>query len=82
MILDVLRLEEENKSLKGHSSAKGKSGLGVAGDAGEIAKLKRQLEAKDRDLETMKKQTEGLSREYNRMGDEVSGSDGTPKKQK
>ena len=35
---------------------------------------------KDRDIETLKKQAQGLSNEYNRLGDQVSGSDNTPKK--
>lgn len=82
MILDVLRLEEEVKSLRGEStgSKKDSAALGRAGDAGEIGRLKKELEAKDRDIENLKKQAEGLSREYNRMGDQISGSDNTPKK--
>lgn len=82
MILDVLRLEEEVKTLRGDSKGKSKdsSALGKAGDAGEIGRLKKELEAKDRDIEHLKKQAEGLSREYNRLGDEVSGSDSVPKK--
>lgn len=80
MILDVLRLEEELKRIKGDPAVKGKSGLGVAGEAGEIGRLKKELEAKDRDLATLKKQSEGLSAEYNRLGDQVSPADPTPKK--
>lgn len=82
MILDVLRLEEENKRMKGSSDAKGKSsaGLDKAGDAGEIGRLRKELERRDRDIETLKKQSEGLSNEYNRLGDQVSGSNPTPKK--
>jgi len=75
MILDVLRLEEELKNMKGDPAVKGKKGspLQNAGNAGEIGALKEQLAAKDRDIETMKKQVEGMQKEYNRMGDEVSG---------
>ncbi|KAF2758610.1 hypothetical protein EJ05DRAFT_475916, partial [Pseudovirgaria hyperparasitica] len=82
MILDQLRLEEENKRFKGENTGKGKdsAALGNAGNAGEIGRLKKELEAKDRDIENLKKQAEGLSREYNRMGDEISPKDGTPKK--
>jgi B-cell receptor-associated protein 31 len=85
MILDVLRLEEENRSLKGDSKVTGKNAgkLDKAGDGniGEVARLKKELEAKDRDIETLKKQAEGLSNEYNRLGDQVAGSsDGVPKK--
>lgn len=80
MILDVLRLEEEVKRMKGDPKAQGESGLGEAGRSGEIGKLKKQLAEKDRDLETLKKQSKGLSDEYNRMGDQVSPADSTPKK--
>lgn len=82
MILDVLRLEEEVKRLKGDPATKGKEAakLGNAGEPGEIARLKRELEARDRDIEALKKQSEGLSREYNRMGDQISPQDSVPKK--
>ncbi|KAF1353769.1 putative BAP31 domain protein [Delphinella strobiligena] len=83
MILDVLRLEEENRRMKGDPAvSKGKSagGLQEAGDMGEIGRLKRELAAKDRDIETLKKQSQGLSDEYNRLGDQVSPADATPKK--
>lgn len=80
MILDVLRLEEENKRMKGTDSNPGSSGLGLAGDASEIGRLKNKLAEKERDLETLKKQTQGLSNEYNRLGDQVSTQDSLPKK--
>ena len=55
MILDVLRLEEENKRLKGQStgSAKSSAKLDSAGEMGEIGRLKREIERKDRDIETL-----------------------------
>lgn len=89
MILDVLRLEGELKQYKGGNTTKGKSGssLGQAGTAGEIEQLKkdlegrdRALEAKDRDLQNLRKQAENMTTEYNRMGDQVSGVDQTPRK--
>lgn len=80
MILDVLRLEEENKRFKGEISNKGESGLGQAGDLGEIGRLKNKLAEKERDIETLKKQSQGLTNEYNRLGDQVSVQDNTPKK--
>ena len=84
MILDVLRLEERVKRYEGDPKAKGKDSdkLAQAGGAGEIGKLKNQLAQKDRDIETLKKQSEGLSREYNNLGDQYSraNADGTPKK--
>lgn len=72
MILDVLRLEEEVKNLKGGSSGKNSS-LKNAGGAGEVGALRKELEAKDRDMENLKKQVENMQKEYNRMGDEVAG---------
>lgn len=81
MILDVLRLEEEVKNLKGDPATKGKgAALQGAGGAGEVGKLKEELARKDRDMENLKKQVENMQKEYNSMGDKVAGSTGTPKK--
>ena len=85
MILDVLRLEEKVKLYEGKDSGKSKdvAALANAGKAGEIGHLKELLAEKDRDLETLRKQSEGLSREYGSLSDKYSaleGSDGTPKK--
>jgi len=82
MILDVLRLEEEVRRLQGSPTAGGKESkkLANAGEPGEIARLKKDLEAARGDLAAMKKQSEGLTREYNRLGDEKSSADSTPKK--
>lgn len=84
MILDVLRLEEENKRLKGDPKANTRSAqkLDEAGEMGEIGRLKRELERRDKDIETLKKQAAGLSREYNELGDRVSGNDNAPKKER
>jgi B-cell receptor-associated protein 31 len=81
MILDVLRLEEEVKTLKGQpGGAKFGSSLQTAGKPGEVGKLKEELARKDRDMENLKKQVENMSKEYNRMGDEISAKDAVPKK--
>jgi len=83
MILEVLRLEDRVKLLEGDKRAGGKDSarLAEAGNFGEIGRLKKDLLAKDRDIETLKKQAEGLQREYHNLGDQVSkNSDGTPKK--
>ncbi|WPH04906.1 Hypothetical protein R9X50_00780300 [Acrodontium crateriforme] len=80
MILDVLRLEEELKQLKGQDTKKTKSGLGEAGNLGEISQLKKKLAEKERDIETLKKQSKGLSEEYNRLGDQHTVADALPKK--
>jgi hypothetical protein len=81
MILDVLRLEEEVKNLKGDPAVKGKgAALKNTGGAGEVGALKEELAAKDRDMENLKKQVENMQKEYNNMGDKVSGSTGIPRK--
>ncbi|KAI4121187.1 MAG: hypothetical protein LQ338_006509 [Usnochroma carphineum] len=85
MILDTLRLEERVKRYENDPKAKGKESdkLAQAGGFGEIASLKNQLAQKDRELEAVKKQSEGLSREYNNLGDQFSkqNPDSTPKKE-
>jgi B-cell receptor-associated protein 31 len=74
MILDVLRLEEEVKTLKGDPKVKGGKSAKDIGGAGEVGALKKELATKDRDMENLKKQVENMQKEYNRMGDQVSGS--------
>ncbi len=85
MILDVLRLEEKVKRYEGDPKAQGKDAdrLANAGSAGEIGKLKNQLAEKERDIETLKKQSEGMSREFGETVDRYAGREGmddTPKK--
>lgn len=80
MILDTLRLEEKIRSYEAGTGGKTSSGLGEAGNAGEIGRLKKELAKRDQDIETLKKQSEGLSNEYNRLGDQVSAQDSVPKK--
>ncbi|KAI2603800.1 B-cell receptor-associated 31-like protein [Hypoxylon fragiforme] len=65
MILEVLRLEEKVKQYEGTDrKTKDAEKLATAGKPGEIARLRLDLEKKDRDIEALKKQAEGLSREY------------------
>ncbi|OJD11881.1 hypothetical protein AJ78_07436 [Emergomyces pasteurianus Ep9510] len=84
MILEVLRLEDRVKQLEGDKRAGGKESakLAEAGDAGEIGRLRKELEARERDVDVLKKQSEGLSREYEKLSDQVSSQnpDFTPKK--
>lgn len=86
MILETLRLEEKIKRYEGDPKAKGRDAdkLANVGNAGEIGKLKNQLAQKDRDIDTLKKQSEGLSREYHSLGDQVSqqNQDTSPKKER
>lgn len=84
MILDVLRLEEKVKGYEKNPAVGGKDSdkLANAGGAGEIGKLKKVIEEKDRDIATLKKQAEGLSREYNELADKYTAvaAEPTPKK--
>ncbi|KAH0542644.1 hypothetical protein FGG08_002967 [Glutinoglossum americanum] len=87
MILDILRLEDKVKHYEGDHKAKGKDpvALANAGNVDEIASLKKQVAQKERDIETLKKQSEGLSREYGELSDRYSALeeiDSTPKKDK
>jgi len=79
MILDVLRLEEENRKLKGTNTGSEKSSdkLAAAGETGELAKLRKENKTLKADVDAMKKQTEGLQKEYNDMGDKFSTFDAT-----
>ena len=84
MILEVLRLEEKVKKYEGDPKASGKESekLNNAGNAGEIGKLRKELAEKDRDLQTLKKQSEGLIKQYSDLSDKYAATqdDGTPKK--
>lgn len=68
--------------MKGEStgSEKNSEKLANAGGSGEIAKLKTENARLQKDLEAMKKQSEGLSTEYNKLGDQMTASDSTIKK--
>ena len=85
MILEVLRLEEKVKQYEGtDKDAKAAEKLAVAGEPGEIARLKKALASKDRDLETLRKQAAGLHREYDDLSEKYGQTvkDSTPKKDK
>ena len=47
------------------------------GDSAEVVTLKKELEKKDKDLLAMKKQSEGLAREYSDLGDRFAAKEGT-----
>jgi len=100
MILDVLRLEERVQALQGSSKTGGKESekLANAGAAGEVGRLREevqkkektieelrvQLEKKSTDMETLKKQVDGVSREYDALAEKYGAtqSDGSTKKQR
>lgn len=86
-ILETLKLEAKVKQYEGDANV---SGAGVdkldqasGGKGNEIGTLKKKLEQKDRDLENLKKQSEGLTKEYRDLSDKyaaVTGAEATPKK--
>jgi hypothetical protein len=83
MIVEVLRLEELVKRYE--STDKGtrqNEKLAGAGAEGEIAGLREELERKDRDIETLKKQATGLQKEYHDLCEKYGATvkDETPKK--
>ena len=73
MILEVLRLEEKLKQYEGTSkNTKQSEKLAIAGEPGEIARLRKEIARKDQDIETLKEQAAGLSREYNSLSDKYA----------
>ena len=78
MILDVLRLEERLKQYEGtDKKAKQSEKLAVAGEPGEIARLKKEIERKDQNIAALKKQSEGLHREYDSLGEKYAATQET-----
>ncbi|KAI5280300.1 hypothetical protein KEM54_003778 [Ascosphaera aggregata] len=71
-IRDILHLEMRLKQAKASTNE----------ESGEVARLKKELALKEKDIEAMKQQSAGLAREYDRLGDEYSkkNADNTPKK--
>jgi hypothetical protein len=86
MILEVMRLEDKVRSLEGNTrgDAKQSEKLAMAGQPGEIARLKKELEVKTTDLENLKKQSTQLHKSYDELSDKYAAtqSDGVPKKDK
>jgi hypothetical protein len=85
MILETLRLEEKVKQYEGtDKNTKEAEKLARAGDAGEISRLKREVELRDQDITTLKKQAAGLHREYDDLAEKYGRTqqDGSSKKDK
>jgi hypothetical protein len=83
MILEILRLEDKVKEYEGRQTGSKDSARHEAtAGADEIGRLRKELAARERDIEVLKKQSEGLSREYANLSDQFSREfpDGTPKK--
>ncbi|KFX94833.1 hypothetical protein O988_06120 [Pseudogymnoascus sp. VKM F-3808] len=85
MIMETLRLETKLKQYQGDAKASGKDAqkLEEAGGINEIGNLKKKLAQRDQDLENLKKQSAGLTREYNELSDKYAAtqpSDTLPRK--
>jgi len=74
LILDILKLEQTVKDLRTESNERVRSGVDE--------EMTKKLEAKDREIEMIKKQAEGLTKEYNSLADryEAATKSDSPKK--
>jgi B-cell receptor-associated protein 31 len=76
LVLDLINAQDTVDLLKSGSDAKVKAEALSSESKAEIARLKEELEAKDRDLQTLKKQSEALSKEYANISDELNAKGG------
>ncbi|CAN6651480.1 endoplasmic reticulum transmembrane protein 3 [Trichomonascus vanleenenianus] len=72
MVLDLMKAEDTIHRLKGGSDETVKADALSSESKNEIARLKKQLEQKDNDIEILKKQAAALSKEYMNISDEVN----------
>ena len=73
MILEVMRLEDRVRDYEGtKKNAKESEKLAVAGKPGELASLREKLEAKERDLANLKKQSTQLNKAYDDLSDKYN----------
>ncbi|KAK7408770.1 Endoplasmic reticulum transmembrane protein 3 [Neonectria magnoliae] len=85
MIIEVMRLEDKIRDYEGtNANTKESEKLAAAGNPGEIATLRKELERKEQDLQTLKKQSEGLHKSYDELTDKYAATqlDGEGKKSK
>ncbi|KAH6900250.1 B-cell receptor-associated protein 31-like-domain-containing protein [Thelonectria olida] len=83
MILEVMRLEDKIRDYEGtKANTKESEKLAVAGKPGEIASLRKELELKEQDLQTLKKQSAQLHKSYDELSDKYAATqlDGEGKK--
>ncbi|KAH6687907.1 endoplasmic reticulum transmembrane protein [Plectosphaerella plurivora] len=77
MILEVMRLEDRVRDYEGtKQNAKQSEKLAVGGKPGELAKLREEVDRKDRDLKTLQKQSEGLHKAYDELCDKYAAATG------
>lgn len=72
LVLDLINAQDTVDLLKKGSDAKVKADALSSESSSEISRLKQELESKDKDLQTMKKQSEALSKEYSNISDQLN----------
>jgi hypothetical protein len=74
MILETLKLEAKIKEMEGDKGvgASDVNKLEQAGGANEIGNLKKKLKQREDDLDTLKKQSLGLQKEYRELADKYA----------
>ncbi|KAF4976961.1 hypothetical protein FZEAL_6431 [Fusarium zealandicum] len=73
MILEVMRLEDKVRSYEGtKENSKESEKLAVAGKPGEVARLRKELDLKEQDLQTLRKQSEQLHKSYDELSDKYA----------
>lgn len=77
--LDLIQAEDTIASLKGHSDSSVKASALSSEEKSEIARLEKALKQKDEDIATLKKQSEGLNKEYMNMADKYNEKEGVTK---
>jgi B-cell receptor-associated protein 31 len=78
MIIEVMRLEDQVRSYEGtKTNTKEAEKLAVAGKPGEVARLRKEVEQKDQDLKTLKKQSEQLHKSYDELSDKYAATQQT-----
>jgi len=83
MVLDLMRAEDTVQALKTGSDSSVKAGVINKESKDEIVRLKKLLAEKERDISTLKKQSEALSNEYMTISDEMNKKNGaTPSNKK
>jgi B-cell receptor-associated protein 31 len=70
--VDLLASEDKLAAMKASAASTAADSSVISSKNEEIATLKAELKNKDTDLETLRKQCEGLSAEYHKLGDQLN----------
>ncbi|KAK9363977.1 B-cell receptor-associated protein 31-like-domain-containing protein [Lipomyces starkeyi] len=72
LVVDLLASEDKLAAMKASAASTAADSSVISSKNEEIATLKAELKNKDTDLETLRKQCEGLSAEYHKLGDQLN----------